>query len=172
MASSTTDDGFIKTASHNYVSRKATVEGPQKVELKGKSVLMDGVVVRGDLGLRIQMGRYVMVGKDTTLTPCEAPMVIRGHVTIGKSCDIQTASIGSFVRIGDNCKIGKRCLIKDGCIIEEGTSLGDDTVVPPFSRVKGRPGLVIEELPPSAAMDLQDAAFEMYQAFVEEQSNR
>jgi len=165
-------DGYIKTASHNYVSRKATVEGPQKVELKGKSILKDGVLVRGDLGPRIQMGRYVTVNEDTSLTPCDAPMVIRGHGVIGKSCEIQAASIGSFVRIGDNVKIGKRCLIKDACIIEEGTILGDDTVVPPFSRVKGRPGLVVEELPPSAAMDLQDAALQTYQSFVDEQSNR
>lgn len=167
------DEGYIKTATHNYVSRKATVEGPKKVELKGKSVLKDGVVVRGDLGPRIQMGRYVTIEQDTLLKPCDAPMVIRGHATIGKSCEIQAASIGSFVRIGDNVKIGKRCLIKDVCIIEEGSIVGDDTVVPPFSRVKGRPGLVVEELPPSAAMDLQDAALEMYQSFVDEQeSNR
>jgi dynactin 5 len=160
--------GFIKTASHNYVSRKADVIDPQKVELKGKCVLKDGVVVRGDLG-RVQMGRYVSIGELTTITPC-VPMVIRGHVTIGKECTIEAAAIGSFVRIGDACKIGKRCLVKDSCIIEEGTVLGDDTVVPPFSRVKGRPGLVVEELPPSAAMDLQDAALQVYQAFVEDQS--
>lgn len=165
-------DGYIKTVSHNFVSRKATVEGPQRVELKGKSVLKDGVVVRGDLE-RIQMGRYVTVGQETTLVPSDVPMVIRGHDIIGKSCEIQAASIGSFVKIGDDCKIGKRCLIKDVVIIEEGTILGDDTVVPPFSRVKGRPGLVVEELPPSAATDLQNAALDTYQSFVKEQgSNR
>ena len=167
---SETTDGYIKTASHIYVSRKATVEGPQHVELKGKSVLKDGVVIRGDLGHRIQMGRYVTVEEGTSLMPCDVPMVIRGHDTIGKDCEIQAASIGSFVRIGNYCKIGKRCLIKDACIVEEGTVLGDDTVVPPFSRVKGRPGLVVEELPPSAATDLQDAALSMYQSFVDEQS--
>lgn len=173
IASTDTDaEGYIKTASHNYVSRKATVKGPQQVELKGKSVLKDGVVVRGDLGHRIQMGRYVTVGEGTTLTPCAVPMVIRGHDTVGKSCEIQAASIGSYVKIGDNVKIGKRCLIKDCVIIEEGTILGDDTVVPPFSRVKGRPGQVVEELPPSAAMDLQDVALDMYQTFVDEQSDR
>jgi dynactin-5 len=98
-------------------------------------------------------------------------MVIRGHVTIGKECTIEAAAIGSFVRIGNGCKIGKRCLIKDACILEEGTALGDDTVVPPFSRVQGRPGLVVEELPPSAAMDLQSAALQTYQSFVEDQSS-
>ena len=163
-------DEYIKTASHNFVSRQAVVKGPEQVELKGKSVLKEGVVVRGDLGYRIQMGRYVTVEEETTLTPCDAPMVIRGHAVIGKSCDIQAASIGSFVRIGDCCKIGKRCFIKDACILEEGTILGDDTVVPPFSRVQGQPGLVVEELPPSAAADLQDAALETYQSFVDEQS--
>ena len=159
--------GFIKTASHNYVSRKADIIDPQKVELKGKCVLKDGVVVRGDLG-RIQMGRYVCVGERTTIAPCNVPTVIRGHVTIGNECTIEAAAIGSFVRIGDACKIGKRCFIKDACIIEEGTVLGDDTLVPPFSRVKGRPGLVVEELPPSAAMDLQDAALQVYQTFVDD----
>mmetsp|Transcript_7979 Transcript_7979/g.14513 ORF Transcript_7979/g.14513 Transcript_7979/m.14513 type:complete len:173 (-) Transcript_7979:124-642(-) len=171
MASTTAEKGYIKTASHNYVSRKASVKGPQNVELKGKSVLRDGVVARGDIN-RIQMGRYVTVGEGTSLTPCDVPMVIRGHDVIGKSCEIQAASIGSYVKIGDFVKIGKRCFIKDCCIIEEGTILGDDTVVPPFSRVKGRPGLVVEELPPSAAMDLQDVALALYQSFVDEQSDR
>jgi dynactin-5 len=92
-------------------------------------------------------------------------------VTIGEECTIEAAAIGSFVRIGNGCKIGKRCFIKDACILEEGTVLGDDTVVPPFSRVKGRPGLVVEELPPSAAMDLQAAALQAYQSFVEDQSS-
>jgi dynactin-5 len=164
-------EGFIKTASNNYVSRQAHVKDPQMVELKGKSVVKDGVVMRGDLG-RIQMGRYVTVGEGTVISPCrQVPMVIRGHVTIGKECMIEAAAIGSFVRIGNGCKIGKRCFIKDACILEEGTILGDDTVVPPFSRVKGRPGLVVEELPPSAAMDLQDAALQTYQSFVEDQSS-
>lgn len=164
------ESGFIKTASQNFVSRKADIREPQRVELKGKSVLHDNILLRGDLA-RIQIGRYVTIGQGTTLSPpLDIPLVIRSHTIVGSNCEIHAAAIGSFCKIGDSCKIGNRCIIKDACSIEEGTILGDDTVVAPFSRVKGRPGQVVDELPPSAATDLQEMALETYQDFVEEQA--
>ena len=55
------EDGYIKTATNNYVSRSAVVENPGKVELKGKSVVQPGSIVRGDLAA-IRMGRYCFIG--------------------------------------------------------------------------------------------------------------
>ena len=68
-----TDEGYIKTATHNYVSRQAKVENPAKVELKGKSVLRPGVTVRGDLAV-IRMGRYCFIDEHSELSP--APLSI------------------------------------------------------------------------------------------------
>ena len=168
--SSVPPDTYIRTATHNYVSRRATVEGPSNVELKGKSVLSPGVVVRGDLAV-IRMGRYCTVHRNAVIRPApmgdkHVPMVLRGNVVIEDNSVVEATAVGTNVRIGKDCVIGKRVILKDCCWVEDGTVLGDDTVVPPFSRVQGKPGMVVEELPPSAASDLQDMAQEAYQDFL------
>jgi len=165
------ESGYIKTATHNYVSRQAVVSNPSKVELKGKSILQPGVKIRGDLAI-VRMGRYCFVGNETTLSPAPlgddkyVHMILRGNVVIGNHCNIQAGAIGTNVYIGNNVTLGERCIIKDSCWIEDGTSLGKDTVIPPFSRVAGAPGKVIEELPPSASLELQELAQSRYQEFV------
>lgn len=163
------DGGYIKTATHNYVSRKAAVSDPAKVEIKGKSVLREGVSVRSDLAI-IRVGRYCYFGQDTCLAPAplgdkHVPMVVRGNAIIGKECQIHASAIGTNVYIGDGVTIGDRCIIKDSCWIEAGTVLGKDTMIPPFSRVAGAPGKVIETLPASASLELQQFAHQQYQEF-------
>jgi hypothetical protein len=39
--------------------------------------------------------------------------------------------------------------------IEDGTVVAPNTVIPPFSKVSGRPGVVIEELPETAQDSLE-----------------
>lgn len=166
-----TDNGYIKTATHNYVSRQAIVQNPGKVELKGKSVLRPGVTVRGDLAV-IRMGRYCFIEEKSELSPAplsaekHVPMVLRGNVMVGQGCKIEASAIGTNVYIGAGSTIGKRCIIKDNCWIEDGTVLGNDVVIPPFSRVEGAPGKVVEGMPPSAALELQELAQRTYQQFV------
>mmetsp|Transcript_3645 Transcript_3645/g.6116 ORF Transcript_3645/g.6116 Transcript_3645/m.6116 type:complete len:177 (-) Transcript_3645:77-607(-) len=168
---SNNDDGYIKTATHNYVSRQAVVQNPAKVELKGKSVLQPGVTVRGDLAV-IRMGRYCFIEETSELSPAplagdkHVPMVLRGNIMIGKGCKIEASAIGTNVYIGAASTIGKRCIIKDNCWIEDGTVLGSDVVIPPFSRVRGAPGKVVEEMPPSASLEIQELAQRTYQEFV------
>ena len=167
---STEEVGYIKTATHNYVSRQAVVDNPAKVELKGKSVLKSGSKLRGDLAV-IRMGRYCFVGEQTELSPAplgdkHVPMVLRGNVIVGEDCKIEASAIGTNVYIGARSKIGPRCIIKDCCYIEEDSVLGSDTVIPPFSRVRGNPAKVVEELPPSAALELQELSQRVYQDFV------
>jgi carbonic anhydrase/acetyltransferase-like protein (isoleucine patch superfamily) len=50
---------------------------------------------------------------------------------------------------------GKFTIIKDCVRIEEGTVVAPNTVIPPFSRVAGRPGVVVEELPETAQESLE-----------------
>ncbi len=169
-AASQDEEGYIKTATNNYVSRSAVVENPDKVELKGKSVLQPGSKVRGDLAA-IRMGRYCFIGSQTELSPAplgdaHVPMILRGNVYIGEDCNIEASAIGTNVYIGARSVIGPRCIVKDNCYIEEDTVLGGDTVIPPFSRVRGNPGKVVDELQPSASLELQELVHACYQGFV------
>lgn len=96
------DDDYIKTMTHNFVSRKAVIEGAKRVEIKGRSILHRGVMVRGDLQI-VKIGRYCEIGASTSLEPPEnpfqkdkrVPMIIGSHTHIGKECSIRGAAIGS-----------------------------------------------------------------------------
>lgn len=94
---------------------------------------------------------------------------------IGEGAVVEAALVGSFVHIGAGCVIvypprcsdecplthaqGKFTIIKDCVRIEEGTVIAPNTVIPPFSRVAGRPGVVIEELPETAQDSLERGFF-------------
>jgi dynactin-5 len=96
------DEGYIKTTTHNYVSRNATIDGAKQVEIKGRSILHQGVKVRGDLQI-VRIGRYCEIGPSSILEPPSSPfqsakyipMVIGSHSHIGQDCEIRAAAIGS-----------------------------------------------------------------------------
>jgi dynactin-5 len=171
-------EGYIKTTTHNYVSRKAKIEGAKQVELKGRSILQEFVTVRGDLAI-VRIGRYCEIDTHTTLEPPvhpltknRIPMVIGSHTHIGKNCQIHAAAVGSMVWVGDNVKLGKRCIIKDNCVIESGVVLGDDTVVPPFSRISLEDPHYFFELPPSVAIQLQEVSLDRFQEFKQQEKQQ
>jgi dynactin-5 len=173
------EEGYIKTTTHNYVSRKATIDGAKQVEIKGRSILQDGVHVRGDLAI-VRIGRYCEIDSFTLLEPPMhpqmkekyIPLVIGSHTHIGTHCKILAAAIGSMVWIGDHVQLGKRCIIKDNCVLEAGVVLGDDTVVPPFTRISVRNPTMPQELPPSVAVQLQEISLDRYQEFKQAQRSR
>eukprot|EP00531_Pseudo-nitzschia_arenysensis_P013118 CAMPEP_0116142028 /NCGR_PEP_ID=MMETSP0329-20121206/14688_1 /TAXON_ID=697910 /ORGANISM="Pseudo-nitzschia arenysensis, Strain B593" /LENGTH=188 /DNA_ID=CAMNT_0003637233 /DNA_START=67 /DNA_END=633 /DNA_ORIENTATION=+ len=173
------EDDYIKTTTHNYVSRKATIDGARRVEIKGRSILHKGVHVRGDLQM-VRIGRYCEIGPSTSLEPPlvpyqkekRVPMIIGSHTHIGKNCEIRGAAIGSMVWIGDGVKIGKRCIIKDNCIIEPDVVLGDDTVIPPFTFISKRNPTSYQELPPSVAVQTQEVSLDRYAEFKQEQRGK
>ena len=166
------EEGYIKTTTHNYVSRKATIEGARQVEIKGRSILQDGVRVRGDLAI-VRIGRYCEIDSKTLLEPPnhpfekskKIPIVIGSHSHIGSNCEIRAAAVGSMVWIGDNVKLGKRCIVKDNCFIENGVVLGDDVVVPPFTRLSAKNPTFQQELPPSMTVRMQEISLDRYQEF-------
>jgi len=103
----TDDDTYIKTTTHNYVSRRAIIDGAKQVEIRGRSIIFEKVKVCGDLSI-IKIGRYVEIGSSTLLEPSQnpynqdnnnskkyIPMIIGSHTHIGKECTIQAAAIGS-----------------------------------------------------------------------------
>jgi dynactin-5 len=83
------------------------------------------------------------------------PMKLGDHVFIGEGAVVEAAMVGNFVHIGAGAVIGKFTIIKDCVRIEEGTVVAPNTVIPPFSRVAGRPGVVVEELPETAQESLE-----------------
>jgi len=188
------DEGYIKTAAHNYVSRKANIHGPKNVEIKGKCVIEEDVVIRGDFS-SVRIGRYCHLGHKTIIRPPSyssslgiissgakpgkggsvssmplqfLPLLVGSHTRIGTDCIIESASIGSSCSIGNSCVISKRVVIKDCCYIHDGTVIPPDTVIPPFSRVLGCPGRICneKELPESLAVTSVDDRVRDFSAFV------
>ena len=175
------DQGYIKTTTHNYVSRLAIIDGAKQVEIKGRSILQKNVIVKGNLAI-VRVGRYCIINDNTTIEPPPMlpltlnkyiPIVIGSHTYIGNNCKINAAAIGSMVYIGNNVKLGQRCIIKDNCIIEDDVILGDDTIIPPFTRItKHNPRYVYKELPPSIAQQLQNLSLDKFENFRQEQRNK
>jgi len=166
---------------HTSVSRKAVIHGAQNVEIKGKTIIEDGAYIRGDFQT-VRIGRYCRIGQNTiirppssraSLNPTEdqiqfSPSIIGSHTRIGKDCVIESSWIGSSVYIGDGCIISKRVTIKDCCYIEAGTIIAPDTVIPPFSRVRGCPGKIVEEglMPESIATIFVEECMDSFSKFV------
>ena len=149
--------------------------------MKGKSIIHSGVHIRGDFQT-VRIGRYCHIGENTIIRPPSyqssldpnedqikfLPLIIGNHTRIGKECVVEAASIGSSVYIGDGCVISKRVIIKDCCYVEAGTVIASDMVIPPFSRVKGCPGNIVEEgfMPESAAVTYVEDCVEQFTEFL------
>lgn len=164
--------GYIKTTTHNFVSRTAQIDGAKQVEIRGRSILQEKVHVRGDLAI-VRIGRYCEIDCQTLLEPPthpldiskRIPLVIGSHTHIGTDCQIHAAAIGSMVWIGNGVTLGPRVIVKDNCIIEDGVHLGADTVVPPFTRISAKNPRLSTELPPSMAAHMQEISMDRYQDF-------
>mmetsp|Transcript_19427 Transcript_19427/g.22502 ORF Transcript_19427/g.22502 Transcript_19427/m.22502 type:complete len:190 (+) Transcript_19427:71-640(+) len=177
------EEGYVKTAAHNYVSRQATIHGAKNVEMKGKSIIHNNAIIRGDL-TNIRIGRYCQIGNNTIIRPPSyqislntekeqiqfLPCLIGNHTRIGQNCVIEAAAIGSSVYISDRCVISKRVIIKDCCYIEKGTVIPPDMVIPPFSRVSGCPGKIVDDtiLPESIAVIFVDECVKGFSQFVKQ----
>eukprot|EP00611_Tribonema_gayanum_P032307 TRINITY_DN958_c0_g1_i1.p1 TRINITY_DN958_c0_g1~~TRINITY_DN958_c0_g1_i1.p1 ORF type:complete len:154 (-),score=24.86 TRINITY_DN958_c0_g1_i1:4-465(-) len=149
---------------------------------------MPGVTLHGDLAT-IRFGRYCLVDEGSTIRPGvrleqgsgaaapadanakaavtrhHTPMLVGNHTHIGRGCVVEAAAIGCNVTVGDGCVLGANCIIKDNCIIEAGTVLPPGAVVPPFTRVHGKPGLAVGEVPESFAVVQPERAIAFFNNF-------
>ena len=91
---------------------------------------------------------------------------IGSHTHIGRNTSIRSISIGSCVVIGTNCVLMIRTKVHDCCIIEDGTVLVPDTVIPPYSRVRGNPGRIVGTIPECACGEFADIRAADYVDFV------
>ncbi|RPB22645.1 trimeric LpxA-like protein [Terfezia boudieri ATCC MYA-4762] len=165
---------YIETDTGNKVSRKSNIVGSQNIILGGKTIIQAECTIRGDLrrtipsssssssnsaNVAIAIGRYCFLSRASILRPpCRIlkgqfsyhPMKIGDHVFVGEGSVVEAAVVGNWVKIGKDCVIGKFSIIKDCVRIEDGTVIAPNAVIPSFSLVRGRPGLVVEELPETA----------------------
>ncbi|ODV92615.1 hypothetical protein CANCADRAFT_1206 [Tortispora caseinolytica NRRL Y-17796] len=165
------------TASGNVISRDAKIRGQKYIAVGGKCIINKKCVINGDRtegAQSIVLGRYCILGEGCELTPTEReshgqkqyfPLKLGSYVIVGENSVVQAASIGSCVYIGKNCRIGPLCIIKEGVVIEDGTNLPANAVVAPFSRVRGDPGVVVEELNESAVGIIESEARSQYAGY-------
>jgi len=146
---------FVETASGNKVSRSTVLCGSQNIVINGKSIVRDGVIIRGDLA-SVRIGRQCVIDRHVTVRPpfkkfskgvAFFPLHIGDNVFIGEGSVVNAAVIGSYVYIGKNCIIGRRCVLKDCCMVADNTVLAPETVVPSFAIYSGSPGLHTRDQP-------------------------
>mmetsp|Transcript_15477 Transcript_15477/g.18350 ORF Transcript_15477/g.18350 Transcript_15477/m.18350 type:complete len:226 (-) Transcript_15477:411-1088(-) len=154
------NEGYVKTAAHNYVSRKSIIHGPRNVEMKGKCVIEEDAIIRGDFA-SVRIGRYCHVGRKTIIRP---PSYLASLGTIGRSSIKEGAGgassssggttssvaqlqflpllVGNHTHIGSNCiiesasigsscSIGNSCVISKRVVIKDCCYIHDETVIPP-----------------------------------------
>ena len=139
--------------------------------LGGKTVVMAGVHMRGDLHRKserstdgeadkgpvvaIQFGRACVICTNCTIRPPMRmsrgqmvfyPMKIGDNVFIGPDSHVSAARIYDNVHIGANCVLGQFCMINPGCKILPGTVIPPGMIVPPGSILAGKPAQVIGEV--------------------------
>ncbi|RMX73074.1 hypothetical protein D0869_13975 [Hortaea werneckii] len=162
----------------NKISRRSHIEGKQNIMLGGKSVIMAGVCLRGDLYRKserpttegekdaqtaISVGRASVIATNCTLRPPMRisrgqmtfyPIRISDNVFIGPESHIAAASISSHVHIGAQCVLLPFCVVKEQCKILPGTVVPPHMVIPPGSVVAGRPARVVGEVGEGWGMQL------------------
>ena len=162
---SPTKESFIVTSTHNYISRSATLEDANRIDVKGRCIVSENV----HLAAPLRMQRYVFVGRGAQLQfpekmPPDIPIVVGGNTLIGSNVQSRAAAIGSNCIVCDNVTLGNRVMIKDNCIVQ--SSIPDDTVVPPFTLIN-KDGTT-EVLSPGISSELRGRALEQFSSFVNE----
>ena len=167
-------DKFICTSNGNVVSRSCTLCGAQNIHLHGKTIISNGVIIRGDF-TNIWIGRHCVLGQGVVLrSSCKMfkggfayiPLRIGESTLIGNGTVIEGASIGANVVIGKNCVIGARCIIRDCCQVADNSILAPDTVLSPFSLYAGIPAQCVGELPGSTPQQVKEKARDIYRHFL------
>lgn len=59
---------YIETASGNKVSKQSTLAGSQNIVLNGKTIVMEGCILRGDLA-SLKVGKNSIIRENAILRP-------------------------------------------------------------------------------------------------------
>ena len=154
-------DKYIETSNRNYISRSALIQETTSVEIKGKCIIEENVILRGDLA-SIRMGRYCIIKKNTYLLPSEllieeALLEEKGEKTTKTTKKTKTKntkegihqkrtkipmSIGNMTFIDSNCHIkaayigcnvhiGENVEIGARSVIKDNVIIEANTIIPP-----------------------------------------
>ncbi|GAX09676.1 dynactin 5 [Fistulifera solaris] len=155
-----TNDYIVTTTSHCYISRRATLANAAQMELKGRSVIQEGVQLHAT-----RIGRFTHIQSHTTIQAPTAgetliPVTIGSHTWMGGHVQSHAAAIGSCCHIGDHVRLGERVILKDAVIIAPHVHIPADTVIPPFTYVSANGNW--KELPPAILVELQEQCQNYY----------
>ncbi|KAM3574151.1 hypothetical protein VYU27_003870 [Nannochloropsis oceanica] len=158
-SASSASSEYIRTTT-NYISRKALIEGPQYVEMRGRSIVEEDVTIRGDLA-PIRVGHYCFFAAGSVLSPCfiiappqyepqqqqqqppqppQPPQQQQSKqryipMTIGSMTNIGPDAVIQAASIGSHVEIGANCIVSPRCILKDCCRLAPGTVLPPDSVV-------------------------------------
>ncbi|EME49499.1 hypothetical protein DOTSEDRAFT_68309 [Dothistroma septosporum NZE10] len=162
---------YIETDTGNKISRRAHIDGKQNIMLGGRTVIMAGVHMRGDLcrvsepaaegekpkppPTAISIGKASVMSTNVILHPpvrihhgqmTYYPIRIGDNVFVGQGTYISSATIHSHVHIGANCVLGPFTLIKESSKLMANTVVPANMVIPAGSIVAGRPARIVGEV--------------------------
>lgn len=123
------DRGYIQTATHNYISRQATVLGAKQVEIKGRTVVEPNAKICGNDSTWIRIGRYCRIQQGTTIeipllgsivqkANNKAASVTDTRYGDGSSQQHQAKTPNDNVQMYVPVQIGSHTLIGQNCIIQ------------------------------------------------------
>jgi dynactin-5 len=152
------EDGYIRTAAQNLVSRSATIWGARNVELRGKSVVEAAAEIRGgegggdggaaapgaagnSSGGKIRIGRYCHIGRGCVIEPAyvddvsntDADVTARRRLplVIGSNTSVGPNCLVRAAAIGSSVIIGRDCTLGNRSIVKDCCLVEDGTILPP-----------------------------------------
>ncbi|ODV68830.1 hypothetical protein HYPBUDRAFT_192005 [Hyphopichia burtonii NRRL Y-1933] len=150
---------WIETTTGNRISKLAQIYGSNSISINDHSTVNSYVLLQGDVPLlqqdesqthTIKLGKYTYIGSNCQVIPPvlkkthHGPIRIGSFTIIGADSIIKSASIGNRVLIEPNCTLLDLSIIYDCCLIRKGTIIPSKMIIPPFSEVKGVPGVDFE----------------------------
>ena len=126
--------GEVQMDAHSSVWFSSVLRGDsEKITIGEGSNIQDGSVLHADLGMPLNIGKYVSVGHMVQLHGC----------TIG---DESLIGIGAIVLNG--AKIGKNCLVGAGALVTEGKEFPDGSLI------IGSPAKAVKNLSPEQVAEM------------------
>jgi dynactin-5 len=104
---------FFVTSKGNKISRQVLIKGSDRILIDGKTIILTGCVLRGDLA-QISMGYFCVVREECIIRPCYTKTQGRlkySKMSIGDNVFIDKDTIICALKIGNNVQIGKSCII-------------------------------------------------------------
>jgi dynactin 5 len=148
-------DDYITTMTGNFISRQATLISPKNVEIKGRTIIQNSVVLDASApetdgsNLKNAMiritGRYCYIGSHTTILPppvvgCRElnktdhvntiPVTIGSHTIIYGGTSSDCPCVIHAAAIGSYCCIGHDVFIQERVIIKDCCVIAPHTYIP------------------------------------------